>query len=86
LDAVGVPDSRPVVVLKLAHVGRFTMLKVSALPLASAAVGVNEYALPTATDVAGEPDMVGGVLVDPADTLIVKPGNQLPPVASYARI
>jgi hypothetical protein len=82
LDEVGVPESRPVVVLNDAHVGRFTMLKVSALPFASAAEGVNEYALPTATDVAGEPDIVGGVLVVPADILIVKGGNQVPPVAS----
>ena len=36
---VGVPDSRPVVVLKLAHVGRLSTRNVSVLPSASAALG-----------------------------------------------
>jgi len=42
--AVGVPCKRPVVVLKVAHDGRFVMLKVNVEPLsASVADGVNEY-------------------------------------------
>jgi hypothetical protein len=36
---VGVPDSRPVLLLNVAHVGWFAMPKVSALPSASLAVG-----------------------------------------------
>ena len=39
--AAGVPCSRPVVVLNVAHKGIFPILNVSASPLASAAVGVN---------------------------------------------
>ena len=39
-ELVGVPDNRPVVLLKLAHVGRFEMLNVSLSPLASLALGV----------------------------------------------
>ncbi len=37
-----VPSSRPVVVLNVAHEGRFVMLNVSELPSGSLAVGVNE--------------------------------------------
>jgi hypothetical protein len=37
-----VPVSAPVAVLKLAQAGRFCTLKVSVLPLASLADGVNE--------------------------------------------
>ena len=40
--AVGVPDSCPVVVLKLAQAGLFLIEKVSGLPSGSLAVGVNE--------------------------------------------
>ena len=42
LAAAGVPESRPVDVLKLAHDGLFEMLNVSAWPSGSDAVGVNE--------------------------------------------
>ena len=41
LAAVGVPLSRPVNVLKVAHAGRLTMLKRSGSPSASLAVGWN---------------------------------------------
>jgi hypothetical protein len=60
LADVGVPCSRPVAVLKVAHVGRFVMLKVSVPPSASLAVGWNEYAVPAVTDVGGTPLIVGG--------------------------
>lgn len=38
-DAVGVPDSRPLDVEKVAHAGRPTIEKVSVLPSGSVAVG-----------------------------------------------
>ena len=40
LAALGVPLSLPVVASNVAHVGMFAMLKVSVLPFASLAVGV----------------------------------------------
>ena len=49
----GVPDSRPVDVLKAAHAGFAEMANVSASPFASAAVGLKEYAAPAVTDVLG---------------------------------
>jgi hypothetical protein len=39
VPAVGVPDSLPVDVLNVAHTGLFWMLKPSALPSASVALG-----------------------------------------------
>jgi hypothetical protein len=39
-EAVGVPERRPVVVLNVAHVGRFCTPKVSVLPSASEALGM----------------------------------------------
>ena len=39
LAAAGVPSNRPVVVLNVAHAGRFVMLKVSESPFGSLAVG-----------------------------------------------
>jgi hypothetical protein len=79
-----VPDNRPVVVLNVAHAGGFTMLNVNALPFASAAVGVNEYALPATTDVAGVPEMVGAML--PLLTLIENAGNDVVAVPSLTRM
>ncbi len=38
----GVPDSRPVLVLNVAHVGRLAMLKASVLPSGSDAAGWKE--------------------------------------------
>jgi hypothetical protein len=61
-EAVGVPLKRPFDVLKVAQDGRFEMLNVSRSPLGSLAVGVNEYALPTRTDVAGDPEIVGALV------------------------
>jgi len=63
----GVPESLPVDVLKLAHDGLFVMLKVSASPFASLAVGVKLYATPTLPVVDGEPLIFGAVFVPPDD-------------------
>jgi hypothetical protein len=54
------------------------------LPFASAAVGVNEYALPATTDVAGEPDIVGAAL--PLVTLIENAGNEVVAMPSLTRM
>ena len=44
--AVGVPDNSPVALLKVAQLGVFFALKVSAAPLGSVVAGVKLYALP----------------------------------------
>jgi hypothetical protein len=54
-----VPVNAPVVVEKAAHAGLFAMLNVSGSLSASLAVGVNAYALPCSTEVAGVPEIVG---------------------------
>lgn len=75
--AVGVPDSVPVAMLKVAQAGMFWTLKESAAP-ASLACGVKAYAVPTVSVVAGVPVMLGGALTGggaaavAADTLMVK--------------
>ena len=56
------PESRPVDALKLAQPGLPLMLKESAWPSGSEAVGRNEYALPTVTAGAGDPLMTGARL------------------------
>jgi hypothetical protein len=71
-----VPESRPVDVLKLAHAGRFVMLKVRESPFASLAVGVNEYAEPGDMDVAGDPLIVGALFeLEPLLTVIENAGR-----------
>src|SRR5262245_25862253 len=60
---VGVPDSLPVVVLNVAHVGLFVMANVSVSPLASDAVGWKLYAVPATRLVDGVPEIVGAVFV-----------------------
>src|SRR6202035_4821418 len=45
----GVPESSPVLELKVAQAGAFTMLKVSARPCGSLATGVKEYSEPAST-------------------------------------
>jgi hypothetical protein len=65
--ADGVPDSLPVEVLNVAHVGLFAMLNVNGSLLASLAVGVKLYAVPTLAVVAGVPVMVGAVFEVPPD-------------------
>jgi hypothetical protein len=57
--AAGVPLNRPVVVLNIAQTGLFWMLNLSGSLSASLAVGWNEYACPTATVVAGVPEILG---------------------------
>ena len=71
---VGVPLRRPVAVSKLAQLGRFWIVKPSVSLSASFAVGVNEYATPASTLVAGAPVIVG-VRFGAAVTLIEKAGN-----------
>jgi hypothetical protein len=44
--AVGVPDNSPVALLKVAQLGAFFTLKLSAAPLGSVVAGVKLYALP----------------------------------------
>ena len=44
--AAGVPDNSPVALLKVAQLGVFFTLKVSAAPLGSVVAGVKLYALP----------------------------------------
>ena len=65
--AVGVPERRPLLVLKVAHAGLFVMLNVRVLPSASLAVGWKLYALPTVTEVAGEPLIFGALFVPPPE-------------------
>jgi hypothetical protein len=59
LAAVGVPESWPVAVLNVAHVGLLSMLNASASLFASLAAGVKVYAVPTFAVVAGVPEIVG---------------------------
>ena len=67
---VGLPESCPVVPLKLAHEGLPLIENVRPLPAGSLAVGVNEYAAPTAAPVPGVPEIWG-----PATTTIVNGGR-----------
>jgi hypothetical protein len=69
---LGVPDNRPVVVLKAAQAGLFVMLKVSVLPSGSRAVGVNAYATPVRTEVGGVPEIVGGWFVVPEVLTVIE--------------
>ena len=75
----GVPLKRPVDWLKLAQSGFPLMLKLSACPSGSEAVGRNEYALPAVTASVGEPLMTGARLTggggSPAETLMAKAGS-----------
>jgi hypothetical protein len=78
LASCGVPESWPVLVLRLAQVGLPEIEKVSVLPLGFVVVGVKLYAAPAVTEVAGEPLIVGGGLPPPelAITAIVKAGSE----------
>src|SRR5262249_41423406 len=69
--AAGVPLSWPVEELKLAKLGLPTMLNVNVLPELAAAVGVNEYALPTSVPPLGVPEMVGAEV-----TVMAKAGSE----------
>ncbi len=83
---VGVPVSAPVNVLKVAQAGLLLIENASVSPLASDAVGENEYAVPTWPVVAGVPESVGAVLAVLV-TLIEKVGKlALPPLPSLTEI
>ena len=56
---LGVPESRPLAMLKLAHAGLFCTEKLSVLPLGPLAAGWNEYGVPARSLVAGVPEMLG---------------------------
>jgi hypothetical protein len=80
---VGVPVSRPVVALNVAHAGRFVIANVSVLPSGSLAVGVNEYAVPTMAEVGGVPEIVGARF-DVVVVLLAVPPTVLTAVMSAA--
>ena len=95
--AVGVPCSRPVLAVNVAHAGRLVIENVSGLLFGSLAVGVNEYIVPTCTDVGGEPEITGGEFGGGggggADvTVIVNAGNvtvagpSLTPIVMFANV
>ena len=81
-DECGVPESCPVLVLNVAQVGAFAMLKVSGRPCGSLANGVKLYCEPASTQEAGVPEIVGPVLAA-AKTAIENAGSEAvapPPV------
>ncbi|HEV2443505.1 MAG TPA: hypothetical protein VGT07_13355 [Steroidobacteraceae bacterium] len=59
-EALGVPVSVPVELLKVAQLGVFVIENVSVLPLGSVVVGVNVYVCPAVTLADGVPEIVGG--------------------------
>jgi hypothetical protein len=81
---VGVPLRRPVVVLKVAHVGRLVIENVNASPLTSLADGWKAYALPTTTLVLGVPEIVGGV--GAGTTVMANAGSETMELPSLTRI
>src|SRR5690606_38540695 len=83
--ALGVPDNRPVLVLKLAQDGLLTMLNVSVSLSASLAVGVNEYAWPCMTCVVGVPLIVGARFAA-SETVIVNAASEAVSWPSLTRI
>jgi hypothetical protein len=95
--AVGVPCSRPVLAVNVAHAGRFAIRNVKGSLFGSLAVGVNEYCVPTCPDVGGVPEIVGGefgggggggavitVIVNGANPTVVVPS--LTPIATFAKV
>ena len=85
--ALGVPESLPFAMLKVAQVGLLVTAKLTVWPLGSLTVGVNEYALPACTAVAGVPLIVGAAAGDPV-TLMVNAGSmtEIPELRSYIDI
>src|SRR5258706_4307152 len=75
LLAPGVPCSKPVLVLNVAHVGRLAIENVNGSESASAAVGWKLYAVPCVAVVEGEPLIVGARFVVGAVTVIENAGN-----------
>ncbi len=81
------PDKRPVELLNDAQAGLFEILNVKESPFASLAVGVNEYAEPTATEVEGVPEIFGAVLdVEAALTAIENEGSEVVVLPSLTRM
>jgi hypothetical protein len=78
---LGVPESMPVAVLKLAHEGLLAMVKVSVVRSGSAAVGRKLYCEPTNTQVPGVPEIVGARFVA-ANVLLTFSANK--ETASFA--
>src|SRR5882672_236206 len=80
----GVPVSAPVLALNDAQLGLFVMVNASVWPgFTSFAVGVNEYATPTFTVVAGVPVIVGAVfttVIENAGSAAVPPLPSLTPI------
>jgi hypothetical protein len=72
--AAGVPWRRPVLVEKVAHEGSLVIENVSGSSSSSFAVGVNEYRMPSRTEVGGVPEIVGGVFGESV-TVIVNAGS-----------
>jgi len=72
--AAGVPPSCPLAVSKLAQEGLLAIENVRLLPDGSLAVGVNEYAVPAVTLVAGVPEIEGPEAPD--TTVIAKAGKE----------
>jgi hypothetical protein len=79
---VGMPLSRPLVVLKVAQAGLLVMLNVSACPSGSDAVGVKLYVWPTLAVAGGVPLMTGArftagttAMVKAASDVIATPSN-----------
>jgi hypothetical protein len=68
---LGIPLKVPSVVENVAQTGLFWMLKVSASPSGSLAVGVKSYALPTVTEVGGVPEIVGARLVSGGSVTVI---------------
>ena len=70
--------------MNVAHVGRFVIVKPSELPSGSEAVGLKLYELPTVTEVAGVPEIVGARFEPDDFTAIEKRGNALAFTPSHA--
>jgi len=83
--AEGVPCNCPVVVLNVAHAGLLVIENVNGSPSGSLAVGVNEYAVPAVADVAGVPEITGG-LFGAAFTTIEKAGSDADALPSLTPI
>src|SRR5690606_31741595 len=85
--APGVPNSRPVDVLKSAQLGSFSIENVTASPFGWFAGGGKLYCWPCITWLGGVPEIVGGAFVAPLPTVIENgPIESLPPLPSLTVI